>query len=266
MSPRSGLFTPSEPLLPLLCGEDPPPLELHNPNGQAPVLLVCDHASRLVPGGLGGLGLAPSAFDLHIAYDIGAAEVALLLSKRLDAALLSAGYSRLVIDLNRGLDQPTLIPEASDGIIISGNLGLSHAARGARIEALYHPWHRAVTTELRRLDTRTKVRGALIGVHSFTPRLNGSARPWQVGVLWDGDCKLARPLMAALAGEGLSVGDNQPYTARNPSGGTLETHALDQGRPGLSIEIRQDLIADERGCVEWADRLGGVLGRLLCRI
>lgn len=243
---------------------EPPPFVCLNPEGRAPFLLACDHAARRVPAALGRLGLDDAAFELHIAYDIGAEGVARRLSARLDATALLAGYSRLVIDLNRGLDQSTLMPEISDGVDIPGNRGLDEAARTARIEALYQPWHQAVAAELRRLDRQSGAKAALIGVHSFTPEMDGRVRPWQVGVLWDDPCELARPLMAALAGQGLTVGDNEPYSAREPSGGTLESHALEVGRPGLSVEIRQDLIADDAGQAEWADRLTTVLGTLLC--
>ena len=182
------------------------------------------------------------------------------------APALFAGYSRLVIDVNRGLDHSTLIPEVSDGIVIPGNIGLSLEARQARIDALYHPWHRAVATELRRLDGADGRPATLIGIHSFTPQMDGCARPWQVGVLWDKPCALAWPLMAALAKQGLVVGDNEPYSARIPSGGTLEYHALDCGRPGLSLEIRQDLIAGERGQAEWAERLNSALAEALAAV
>ncbi|MEI6559865.1 MAG: N-formylglutamate amidohydrolase [Rhodospirillaceae bacterium] len=265
MSPRSDYPCAPDPAPPLLGDGDPPPLDRLNAEGRAPLLLVCDHASRRVPAALGRLGLDEAASALHIASDIGAAGVTRRLSARLDAAALLAGYSRLVIDLNRGLDQPTLIAESSDGIAIPGNCGLTPGARSARIEALYRPWHRAVASELRRLDGRGGGAPAiLLGIHSFTPEMNGRARPWQVGVLWDDPCRLARPLMAALAGQGLTVGDNEPYTARNPSGGTLETHGLQTGRPGVSVEIRQDLIADAAGQAAWAGRLAAALRDLLC--
>ena len=245
---------------------DPPPLERLNPEGRAPVLLACDHASRRVPAALGRLGLAEPVFELHIAWDIGAAGVARGLSALLDAPSLFAGYSRLVIDLNRGLDQESLIPEVSDGIAIPGNRSLTEADRAARLEALYWPWHRAVASELVRLDGRAGRAVALIGIHSFTPEMDGRARPWEIGVLWDDPCDLARPLMAALAAQGLNVGDNEPYSGREPSGGTLESHALEVGRPGLSVEIRQDLIAGEAGQVEWAERLFVALRGILCPI
>ncbi len=249
----------------LLGPGEPPPFELLNPESRAPLLLACDHASRRVPAALGRLGLEGAAFELHIAYDIGAEEVARLLSARLGASALLAGYSRLVIDLNRGLDQPSLIAEISDGVPIPGNCRLDPAARAARIQALYWPWHRMVAAELQRLDRQSGARAALIGVHSFTPEMDGFVRPWEIGVLWDDPCQLARPLMAALAGQGLCVGDNEPYTAREPSGGTLESHALETGRPGLSVEIRQDLITNAVGQAEWAERLACVLECLLCQ-
>ncbi|MEI8395187.1 MAG: N-formylglutamate amidohydrolase [Rhodospirillaceae bacterium] len=235
-----------------------------NRDGAAPILFVCDHASRIFPTSLGRLDLSPEILDLHVAYDIGAAAVTRQLSETFDAPALLAGYSRLVIDLNRGLDQPTLIPEYSDGIAIPGNHGLSEAGRAARIKALYHPWHRTVAARLHRMETSGGPAPVLIGLHSFTPVMAGLKRPWQVGVLWDGDGTLPRPLMAALAAGGeIHVGDNMPYSARNPSGGTLETHALDVNRSGFSIEIRQDLVADERGCAEWAGRVAEALKQVL---
>ena len=248
----------------LLGPGDPPPLERLDPEGGAPILLACDHASRLVPAALGRLGLAEAVFDLHVAWDIGAAGVTRLLSPLLDATALFAGYSRLVIDFNRGLLEPTLIPEISDGIAIPGNRGLCEAARAARIEALYRPWHRTVADELRRLDVRAGRAATLIGIHSFTPEMDGRKRPWEIGVLWDDPCELARPLMAALAGQGLCVGDNEPYSGREPSGGTLESHALEVGRPGLSVEIRQDLIGHAAGQAEWAERLAAAFRGILC--
>jgi len=266
MSPRSleqfALDVPLGP--PLLGAGDPAPLTQVNAVGAAPLLLVCDHASRAFPAALGRLGVPGSALDLHIAYDIGAAEVTRRLARVLDAPALLGGYSRLVIDVNRGLDEASLIPEVSDGIAIPGNLALPAAAREARIEALYRPWHRAVASELRRLHARHGRPAVLVAIHSFTPVMDGFVRPWHVGVLWDGDDAIARPLLAALAAPGdLCVGDNEPYSGREPGGGTLETHALHPGLPGVSIEIRQDLIADDGGCEDWAERLAGVLGRVI---
>ena len=265
MSPRSLVAIDIGGSLPLLGPSDAPPLIEVNAGGRMPVLLVCDHAARAFPARLTGrLGLPEEALDRHIAWDIGAAAVTRRLAGLLDAPALLASYSRLVIDLNRGLDEPTLIPEVSDGTVISGNLDLSPADREARIEALYRPWHRAVASSLQRLAVRHGRPPVLIGIHSFTPVMNDRPRPWHVGVLWHGDDRIAGPLMAALAADGdLCVGDNQPYSALVPAGGTLETHALAVGRPGVSIEIRQDLLACETDRAAWAERLAGVLKKVL---
>jgi len=263
MSPRSLEQAVFEAPPPLLGPGEPPPLVQVNAGGATPLLLVCDHASRAFPAALGRLGVPEAALDLHIAWDIGAAEVTRRLARLLDAPALLGGYSRLVIDLNRGLDEPSLIPEVSDGVAIPGNRALSAADREARIEALYRPWHRAVASELRRLAERHGRPAVLLGIHSFTPVMAGFDRPWHVGVLWDGDGAVAGPLMAALAAAGdLCVGDNQPYSGRLPGGGTLESHALEPGLPGATVEIRQDLIADAAGRAAWARRLARALGPL----
>lgn len=264
MSPRSLESLALEASPSLLGPEDPPPVVAVNAEGAAPLLLVCDHASRAFPAALGRLGVAEAALDRHIAWDIGAAEVTRRLARLLDAPALLGGYSRLVIDLNRGLDQRSLIPEVSDGVAIPGNRALSAAEREARIEALHRPWHRAVASEMRRLTARHGKPPILLGVHSCTPVMDGFVRPWQVGVLWDGDDAVARPLMAALAAPGdLRVGDNEPYSGRDRDGGTLEIHAMDAGLPCASLEIRQDLISDAAGCAAWAERLAAALAGLV---
>ena len=247
----------------LLGPGDPPPLRSVDVDGQRPLLLVCDHAAQAFPAKLGDLGVSVGARATHIAYDIGAAEVTRHLARLLNAPALLGGYSRLVIDLNRSETCSTLIPEVSDGVVIPGNQALSFAARWARIEALHRPWHRAVAAELRRLQARHGVAPILVGIHSFTPVMAGQARPWHVGVLWEGDDRLARPLLAGLAAPGdLCVGDNQPYSARNPPGSTLETHAIDAGLSGVVVEIRQDLVADGEGSAGWAERLAALLAPL----
>ncbi len=253
---------------PLLGPTDPPAVQRFNIDGDRvdggrPLLLVCDHAARTFPTALGFLDVPAAARTTHIAYDIGAAEVTRRLALLLDAPALLGGYSRLVIDLNRGVDCPTLIPEVSDGVTIPGNWNLNPTARQQRIEAFHRPWHQAVASELCRLRARYGVPPILVGIHSFTPVLAGQARPWHVGVLWDDDGGLALPLMAALAAPGdLLVGDNQPYSARNPEGGTLETHAIEAGLPGVAVEIRQDLVGCDVGSAAWAERLAAALAPL----
>jgi predicted N-formylglutamate amidohydrolase len=247
----------------LLTATDPPPVEHVNAGGKAPVLITCDHASRRVPRSLHNLGLDAESLKLHIGWDIGAADVSRGLAKWLDAPALLAGYSRLVIDCNRDLDDPTSMPAMSDGVPVPGNRDLSPTARAQRVESLFKPYHRAVETALDGFAVRG-VHPAVLSVHSFTPVMNGVARPWHVGILWDKDPRMAVPMLAALRREaGLVVGDNEPYSAREPAGYTVRTHAEKRGLPHLNVELRQDLLATDAGTAEWAERLARVLTPIL---
>lgn len=242
----------------LLSSTDPPPVE--EILGSFPLLLVCDHASNRVPAALDGLGLPSGRLAEHIAVDIGAAAVTRLLTPALSASAILAGYSRLVIDCNRALDDPSSIPSLSDGIAIPGNRDLSDSARGARGAEIFTPYHAGVA---RRLAAASTV-PALISIHSFTPVMRGFVRPWHIGVLWDDDPRIAVPLLSALGAEvGLVVGDNQPYSAREPRGYTVSHHAHAPGFPHVAIELRQDLVADKAGAREWADRLARLLKPIL---
>jgi predicted N-formylglutamate amidohydrolase len=247
----------------LLTAADPPPVEHVNTEGKAPVLVTCDHASRHVPKSLRNLGLDTESLKLHIGWDIGAADVSRGLARRLDAPALLAGYSRLVIDCNRDLDDPTSMPAVSDGVPVPGNRNLGPAAKAQRVEALFKPYHGAVEAALDRFAQRG-VHPAVLSIHSFTPFMNGFARPWHIGILWDKDPRMAVPMLAALRREaGLVVGDNEPYSAREPAGYTVRTHAEKRGLPHLNVEIRQDLIETDAGTAEWADRLVRVLTPIL---
>ncbi len=246
-----------------LTADEPPAFELHNEAGRADLLLVCDHASALIPRRLGSLGLASDLLTLHIAWDIGAAATARLLARRLDAPLLLAGYSRLAIDCNRYLDDPSSIAQESDGIAVPGNRGLSPAERAQRAAALFHPYHHAVAAALDRLHARGRP-PALVAVHSFTPVMSGRSRPWQVGVLWAEDGRMARPLIAALRAQaGILVGDNEPYSGREPMGYTVEEHAVAKGWPHVALELRQDVVESRGGAEEWAERLARALAPIL---
>jgi predicted N-formylglutamate amidohydrolase len=247
----------------LLAPDDPPPFE--EIAGRAPVLLVCDHASNRVPAALNGLGLPRARLDEHIGWDIGAAAVTRLLAPMLDAAAILAGYSRLVIDCNRALADPSSIPPISDGVTVQGNADLSTTARAARQDAIFVPYHDAIANLLDAFRASGEV-PALISVHSFTPVMNGFARPWHVGILWDDDPRIAGPLLAALGEEAaLVVGDNLPYSAREPVGYTVSHHAHGKGLPHVAIELRQDLVAEAAGAGEWAERLARVLTPILAR-
>jgi predicted N-formylglutamate amidohydrolase len=254
---------PTSPSNGLLGPDDPPPCEVLRAPGDATALLVCDHAAARMPGRLGTLGLPPAALADHIALDIGAAAVARDLAGRLGLPAVLTNYSRLVVDCNRRLDDPTAFPERSDGIEIPGNMGLGTAARQARADALYWPYHHTVRDRLAALEV-TVAAPALIAIHSFTPVFGGQRRPWHVGILWDQDPRIPVPLMRSLAADGdVVVGDNEPYSGRHPADFTVDHHAEAEGLPYVSIEIRQDLITTSTGAAEWADRLAEALAPIL---
>jgi predicted N-formylglutamate amidohydrolase len=228
--------------------------------GDAPLLLVCDHAASALPEGYGRLGLSPEKFGSHITYDIGAAEVTRVLAGALGAAAILGRWSRLLIDLNRGPDDPTLVMQLSDGSIIPGNRDADDAEIAHRLAAFHAPYHAAISQELDALQAQQAP--ILIALHSFTPRWKGKPRRWEVGVLWDRDGRLARPLMARLAEAGFVVGDNEPYSGAL-QGDTLNRHGTRRGIPHALIEIRQDLIADEAAARRFAARLMPVLDAAL---
>jgi predicted N-formylglutamate amidohydrolase len=246
----------------LLAADDPAPVEHIDPAGRVDVLLLCDHASPAVPAALCGLGLEPAALRRHIGWDIGAAAVVRALAQRLGAPAILSGYSRLVIDCNRAPEDPTSIPSISDGQGVPGNQELSATAKGARAEACFWPYHRAIEAALDRAAGQGVV-PAILSIHSFTPRFQGFDRPWQAGVLWDRDPRIPVPLLAGLAAAGLVVGDNQPYSARDPEGFTLRRHAVPRGLPHALIELRQDEIETDDGVRRFAEHLERALAPIL---
>lgn len=249
----------------LIDPDEPPAFERCESRQTRPVLLVCDHASRRFPRALGTLGLPDASTYRHIAWDIGAADLTRALAARLECQAVLSGYSRLVIDCNRRLEDPTSIAAESDGEVIPGNLQLTQAERVARARDFFQPYHRVVRSCLDELREGSRV-PVLISVHSFTPVMNGFARPWHCGVLWDRDSRIAAPLIEALRAQpSLVVGDNEPYSGRHPAGYTTDAHAQDRGWPHVSLEIRQDLISDPEGVERWADWLAAALGPILAK-
>ncbi|MGH8496940.1 MAG: N-formylglutamate amidohydrolase [Gammaproteobacteria bacterium] len=247
----------------LIGPDDPPPFELLNPRGDAHALLVCDHASRAIPEGMNRLGLDELALGRHIACDIGAGDLARGLATRLDAPAVLAGYSRLVVDCNRDLGDPTAFPAVSDGEGIPGNSGLSAEDKALRAQNFYWPYHHAIAQALARFRARDKV-PAFISIHSFTPFLQQRNRPWHVGILWDQDPRMPLALMERLRQEpGLCVGDNEPYSGKLPADYTIDHHAESARLPNVSIEVRQDLLETPMGVREWVDRLGSALAGIL---
>ncbi len=235
------------------------------PHGRSCFVLVCDHASRLLPADHGNLGLEPADLHRHIAWDIGAADVTRALSAELDAPAVLSGYSRLLVDCNRAPDDPSRCPESSDGTAIPGNHGLTPAEKDARDRRFAAPYHRAVDRMVQEAERRLGHPPAIVSVHSFTPVFQGRERPWHVGILWNEvDGRLALPVMNLLRTDAaLCVGDNQPYSARQPEGLTMRRHAEEPGLPHILFELRQDLIDTPDGATAWAHRLALVLDRAL---
>lgn len=248
---------------PLLAAGEPAPYRVLNPQAPSPLLLLCDHASPALPAAVGDLGVPPAERLRHIGWDIGAADVTERLARRFDACALFTTYSRLLIDCNRAPGDASSIPPYSDGTPVPGNTGLSDAEVDARIEAVFWPYHHAIMQAVAARQHRGQV-PVLVAVHSFTPRMNGHDRPWQLGVLWNHDPRLALPLLEALSARGLCVGDNQPYSGRE-TGYTVEAHGAAAGLPHVVLEIRQDLIGDAEGCAHWAGVIGDALQPLLER-
>ena len=225
----------------LLGPQDAQPFEIHHAAGRARALVVCDHASRAIPRALARLGLPDEATWRHIAWDIGAAELARALAVHLDAPAVLFG----------------------DGQRVPGNENLSEADRRARAAACHEPYHKAITARLQDFYQR-RVVPAFIAVHSFTPVLGTDSRPWNVGILWDHDPRIALPLLARLRDEpGLVVGDNQPYSGRHPADYTIDHHAESAGLPHVCLEVRQDELLTPSGIARWAEILGRALADIL---
>lgn len=230
------------------------PFHIHGEDRPGRWLVTCDHATNRVPDWVGGgsLGLAAEDMARHIAYDPGAAGLARALAERLDSPAILSDFSRLVIDPNRGEDDPTLVMRLYDGTIIPANRHVDATEIERRLDRLYRPYHAALARlAARRPDT------AIVAVHSFTPCLRGRApRPWAVGILYSHlDDRLSRALLARLAAEpGLCLGDNEPYSGHLP-GDSIDRHALAPGRHNTLIELRNDLIATPEAQQAWADRL-----------
>ena len=245
-----------------------PAFELVNADGDPGLLLLCDHAANTVPREVGGgdLGLPPEDMARHIAYDVGARGVTLGLAARLGCPAVLSTFSRLVIDPNRGEDDPTLVMKLYDGSIVPANREVDGAEVAARLGAWHRPYHDAIRAAIGRAEA-AGVRPVLISIHSFTPQFRGRPpRPWHVGVLWDEDDRLPAPLLARLRAEpDLVVGDNEPYSGKL-KGDCLWTHGTSRGLAHALIEVRNDLISDPAGEAAWADRLAPILRDALDRM
>lgn len=231
-------------------------------DGDCRFLILCDHASNHVPPRFNNLGLPVSALERHIAYDIGALAVAELISDALHCPLVAAQFSRLLIDPNRGLDDPTLVMKLSDGDIIPANRRVDRfadkAAWQARIDDYYKPYNAAIETALAQAEAQ-QIAPIILSVHSFTPQWRGVARPWQAAVLWDKDDRLKQVMTDYMAAQSdVFFGDNEPYTGRLKND-CLYRHGTQNGLPHALIELRQDEIDTPQGQAAWAQHMVAIL-------
>ena len=246
----------------LLGKGDRPPVHETNADGRSPFLLTCDHYGQALPRALGNLGVAESELTRHIAWDIGIAGVAEWLARMLDAHLIAQRYSRLVIDCNRPPDAASSIPAISDATAIPRNEGISADERDARRREIFDPYHGRIKAVI---DARVHAKRptVLVALHSFTPAYAGLARPWHIGTLYHRDTVLPHLLLKHLLEESdLVVGDNEPYAVSDLTDYTIPVHGEARGLINTGIEIRQDLIADQSGQQQWAERLARIFGEI----
>lgn len=239
----------------LLSDGDPPVFSVERADGGAAVLITCDHAGRAIPRRLNQLQLSSETLSTHVAWDLGVAELGRRLSARLDAFLIQHNYSRLVIDANRPPHAADSIAVLSEHTRIAANEGLCQASRRQRLDELFVPYHRRISSEL---DRRSR-RGSscvLVALHSFTPTYLGEQRPWHAGVLFGRDPRLGRLLHARLSEESaLCVGENMPYAVSDDTDYTVIVHGEQRNIPHVELEIRQDLLVDDTGLDDWSERL-----------
>lgn len=231
----------------------------------AGALIICDHAANAIPPGYGMLGLPREALERHIAYDIGAADVTRALAAELGAPAVLSTFSRLVIDPNRGLDDPTLVMRLSDGAIVPGNARAGAREIARRSTRFWAPYREAIATTVEAM-LATGEPPAIVSIHSFTGVLRGVGRPWKIGILWDRDGRIPKPLLEALLAEpdlsAREVGDNQPYDGAL-AGDTIDATATSRGLANALIELRQDLIAETKDALAWAARIARLLRPIL---
>lgn len=245
----------------LLADNDPPPFTVANADGDSDFVIIADHAGRAIPAALGDLGVSDVELERHIAWDIGVAGTSRALADRLNAFVITQSYSRLVIDCNRAPGSPQSIVTRSERTPVPGNEAVSAEAAVQRTREIFDPYHARIRDELDRRQARAR-RSILIAMHSFTPVYMEDARAWHAGVLYNRDARFAHAVLDGLRTDStLIVGDNQPYQASEATDYALIVHGERRGLLCVEIEIRQDLIAHERGQAEWAERLAQVLMR-----
>lgn len=252
-APKKTMKAAVKKILRLLRPKEAPPARIENPKGRASCLIVCDHASNVIPLSLKDLGVSKADRQKHIAWDPGTEDIGRYLSKKLDAPAVFASYSRLVVDLNRGHDDIECMREIYDHIEVPGNKNLSDEQRAQRLDELFWPYHETIDAELRRFLSNGRV-PMLLSIHSFTPEMDGFKRPWEIGILWNEEEGIARQLAENLRAQnpGMVVGENEPYSLKAYNKNTINTHAEARGLPYVIVEFRQDLVGTKTGAEKWA--------------
>ncbi len=242
----------------ILAPDHGPVAEVINPDGEASLCLVCEHASAVIPASLGTLGLAPEHRQSHAVWDIGAEALARELSSRLDAPLVIATVSRLVYDLNRPPEARDAMPWQSGEIPVPGNRDLSEAEKTARTTQVYEPFHATLSDVLDGFETRP----VLVTIHSFAPVWHGTPRRTQLGLLHDADASLAEAMLSA-ADDTFVTHLNEPYSASDGVTHTLARHATARGLTNVMIEVRNDLLGEGSDVARIAAYLTNLLNSAL---
>ena len=242
--------------------------QIFNQNCNSKFLLLCDHASNHIPKCISEtqLGLDDVDLNRHIAYDLGAKEIAIELSEFLEAPLILSNFSRLVIDPNRSLEDPTSIMQIYDGTIIPGNLHLSKAKVYSRQTHFYNSYHNAISKFIT-AKKKQDITPCIVSIHSFSPQLKFEGpRPWHIGVLWNRDTRLSDLFIKELEKyNDICIGKNEPYSG-DLEGDTLSKHGTTNNLPNILIEFRNDLIADKTGQKKWGEIVGKVLTKSVYRL
>lgn len=246
----------------LLGPDEPPAFDIINPDGDACLILTCEHAGDIVPRRLQLLGMSPEDYKCHYAVDIGVRDATRFLSELLNAPAILGNYSRLVVDLNRGVDHPTTFAPTGEGKPVPGNIDMSADDKAQRLRTLYEPYHEALSGMLDRA-IGAGITPVVVSVHSFTPKFFNFVRPWEIAFLHADDNRLSMALIAYFRRLGYMVGDNEPYDHRIARGGAVNRHAGTRRLPHTMVEYRNDLISNEKDAYFWAKLLADGLQEAL---
>ncbi|MFD2204158.1 N-formylglutamate amidohydrolase [Kiloniella antarctica] len=238
----------------ILASDEPSPVNMINEDSENPFLFLCDHASPFIPRSRNNLGIEDHHLQRHVAYDIGIKAVTEGVANHFSSRAIFSNFSRLLVDPNRKLDNPGLMPEFSDGCHVPANINLSSEEREARLNTFYWPYQNKISSTIDEMINSGNV-PIIISMHSMTHEMDGVARPWPVCVLWNYDPRIPLPLMESFKRRGFKCGDNVPYTGRDGHGGTMDLQVNPRGLANALIEVRQDLISTPEGIAEWTANL-----------